>query len=129
MSLNTFAYERGSQAILIPLGPTSANQQQVGTAAPAGANVVALVPTVARGQQPVYIGVQLRITGTVTGGAVTLLGSMDGVNFFALPGLTPALSGAAVGLATITPPVPVRFLSAAVASFTGGGQVEVSVVI
>lgn len=128
MPLATFAYERGTQAILIPLGPTSAAQQQVGQAAPTGSNVVAIVPTVARGQLPVYVGILVRSTGTVTGGTVQLLGSFDGVNFFNLGATITAPAAGGGVLTTVTPPLPVRFLAASVTTFTGGGSVEVSFV-
>lgn len=113
-------YERGNQAMIYALSATAANQQQVGQAAPAGATVFAMAPTVSRGQNPYQYAVQIRTSGTVTGLSVQMLGSLDGVNFFAL--------GAAittVGISSL-PNYPVRFITAAIATFTGGGQVEVS---
>ena len=114
------SYERGTQGMIFPLSATNVNQQQVGQAAPAGATVFGMVPTVARGQEPVYAAIQVRTSGTVTGLSVQVLGSLDGVNFFAI--------GAAITAQGITAlyPFPVRFITASIAAFTGGGQVEVS---
>jgi hypothetical protein len=116
----TQAYERGSQAIIFPMAATNSNQQQVGQAAPTGATVFALIPSVSRGQNPYQLAVQVRTSGTVTGLSVQLLGSLDGTNFFPI--------GAAITAAGISSLAnfPVRFVCASIASFTGGGSVEVS---
>lgn len=113
-------YDRGSQAFIFPLSATNANQQQVLQAAPTGATVFAMIPTVSRGQNPYQLAIQVRTSGTVTGLSVQMLGSLDGVNFFSLGSAitTPGISS--------LPNFPVRFITAAIATFTGGGSVEVS---
>jgi len=75
------AYERGTQAFIYTA--LAASNAQVGLAAPVGAGIFGIVPTVSRGQLPFNGVFQIRaIGGSFTSFSVTILGSLDGVNFF-----------------------------------------------
>jgi hypothetical protein len=122
------AYERGSQAILINASTTTVTQS--GQAAPAGASVFGLPPTVSRGQLPSYISVQ--VDGVLAAGdVVNLLGSLDGVNFYVIASAT---AGAGpTGLVTAkggifeTPIVAVvRWVSASITTKGNANAVTVS---
>lgn len=130
------AYERGTQATLLTATASGGANAQVGTAAPTAAAVFGIVPTVARAQQPTYIGVQVDVvSGSITALEVDLLGSYDGINFYVIGKVTGLTAGtiftAGVGVSTsINFPVPLRYISAAIPSGTiTAGQVKVSFVI
>lgn len=124
MAQQAQAYERGTQAVIFASAAASGGgNAQIGQAAPANAAIFALPPTVARGQQPTYIAVQIDFTGTVTATEVDLLGSLDGVNFYIIgkfSGLTAGgiFTSGAGETATIDFPVPLRYISAAIPSGT-----------
>lgn len=96
-NLQCSAYERGSQAFFLQ-GATTA-QTQTGKAAPAGAKVYGIVPSVGREQQPYNIAVQVDVSAGAFDGTsrIELLGSLDGVNFYLLAQFTP-VAGPAAGI-------------------------------
>ena len=130
---NTFAYERGSQGFLISGATTTV--AQVGTARPVGANQYGVVADSAFGQQPFNVTVQVDInlsagTGSFSALLVSLLGSLDGLNFYPITqfsaptgGIFPSLGigGARYISATIDTATVSSGTPQATVSFTMGG--------
>jgi hypothetical protein len=122
---NLSSYERTTQAIIF--NQVTANQAQVGTAAPAGAKVYGMAGVVARGQLPYNLVMQCDVGGTGSlnaGLTVTLLGSLDGLNFYSL-GSFQASAGAIQPFSGIL----ARYLTASVSEYSaasGAPSVTVS---
>ena len=112
MTNQTFAYERGSQAILINAAAANTGAFVAGSTPPAASAIVALPPTVSRGQLPFKLAVQVDFTGTVTSTEVDLLGSLDGVHFYVIGKATALVAGAIFAV----DPAVVRFVAAAIPS-------------
>lgn len=116
------AYERGGQAVLV--SAATGNVPQVGTAQPALAVAYGLPPTNANDQLPQMIIVQIDATGTLAG-TVTLLGSLDGVKFYAFPNSAFAFT-AATGQLISNFGVSARYITCTVTGTSGAGSVTVS---
>lgn len=124
-SVKFSAYERTTQAFFFD--SVTANQAQVGSAAPTNANIYGMVGSVARGQLPYNLVVQVDVTGgTLAAGlTITLLGSIDGVNFYPLSGpSTPTLTGAILPFGGLL----ARYITAAIGGYSvASGTPAVSV--
>lgn len=88
-----FAYERTTQSII--LDGVTANAAQVGNAAPVAANVYGMVGVVSRGQLPYNLVLQVDVASGVLASSptVTLLGSLDNVNFYSLGSVVVPVGG------------------------------------
>jgi hypothetical protein len=127
-----FSYERGQQMFLIGQEPitgggaaATGNVPQVGNAAPVLANICSIPPTRSNSDFPEEITLQIDATGTLAG-TVTLLGSLDNVNFYSLGTFV-----VAAGVGQIIPNfgVSARYLSASFTGASGTGTVTVSFIV
>lgn len=116
------AYERGGQAYFIKAA--SGNLAQVGSAQPVGTIAYGLPPTNSNDQLPEMIIIQIDATGSLAGN-VNLLGSLDGVNFYPLPGGTIAFV-AATGSISSNFGVGARYITVSITGTSGTGTVTVS---
>jgi hypothetical protein len=122
-SPNFVAYERTTQSFFFNVGTATApvyqvsgNQAQVGQGAPANAIIYGMVGVVARGQLPYNLVVQVDVSGgTLAAGlTLTLLGSLDGVNFYPLGSEGSVSAGGIFPFAGIL----ARYITAALTGFT-----------
>lgn len=110
------AYERGTQAVIINAIAVNQGAFTAGGAPPATSAIFGLPPTVSRGQLPFKIAIQVDTVGATAGLAVSILGSLDGVHFYALPVIgTPSATG---GFIVAVDPAVVRFISAQITAGT-----------
>lgn len=114
-------YERTTQSFIF--NQVTANQTQTGTAAPANANIYGMLGTISRGQLPYNVDIQVDIGGTGALGAgplvVTLLGSLDGTNFYALG--TISLAAGVLGFLQTFSGLMARYLTASISGYTAAG--------
>lgn len=107
-------YERSTQAIIINQSTTTVPQASP-PAAPAGVKIYGMAPTVARGQLPFQIFLQVDVggSGSLSALSVDLLGSLDGVNFYKL-GTVSAPAGGIFPFSGIS----ARYLTADISTMT-----------
>lgn len=126
---NLNAYERTTQALIF--NQVAANQAQAGTAAPVNAKIYGMVGTLSRGQLPYTITLQIDVGGTGninTGLVVTLLGSLDGTNFYSLGTVT--LGATPLGFIQTFSGISARYLTASIGGYgiaSGAPTVTVSI--
>lgn len=116
------SYERSGIAYFIK--SATGNLAQVGSAQPAGTIAYGLPGTNANDQLPQLLVIQIDATGSLAGN-VNLLGSLDGVNFYPLPGGTIAFV-AATGSISSNLGVSARYITVSITGTSGSGTVTVS---
>ena len=121
---DVYAYERGTQAVLI--NAASATVTQTGTAKPASADAIGLQACLSRGVQPPNAMVQVDIagTGSWTTFTVNILGSLDGIKYYVLA----TIAGAAGGIFPLAGVAQARYISASVTTATAASGVPTGTV-
>jgi hypothetical protein len=114
-SPSVVTYDRGQQAYFFEA--QTGSQTFTGTALPAGSTAYAMPPSVAVEQGLPNASLQVDIVGTATTTVVTLLGSLDGVNYYSL-GPINGTGGAGLFFAPklIAPGAKIRYISAYVSA-------------
>lgn len=114
-SPSVVTYDRGTQQYFFTA--QAASQTFTGTALPAGSIGYALPPAQAIEQGAKDVTLQIDVVGTGTTTVVTLLGSLDGVNWYSL-GAINGTGGAGLFFVSklIAPGAKIRFISAYVSA-------------
>lgn len=126
-----FTYDRGSQAFLISAATSTTGYQQVALAAPVNSNVIGFPAIIERGQMNPNYAVQIDIAGTGALSALVLsiLGSLDGINFYEIYRISDVTGTAPTGgIRFSSGAAQVRYISAALITVTvGSGAPTVTV--
>src|SRR5579872_7441692 len=109
-SASLVTYDRATQAYFFE-GQTG-SQTFTGTTLPTGSVAYALPPNVGHEQGEKDVTFQVDVVGTATTTVVTLLGSLDGVNFYSLGAINGTGGAGMFFLAKlIAPGAKIRFIS------------------